>query len=144
MGFSQIVDPDEAEALEPRGDERPLDPISAALDSGAFVRSHRFAGLFIRTAVGRSPRLSVSRYYWDAEPPVAVDFRKEIRFGDEEMAAKRAYFEATGIRYVVVVDEWDEEGVSLRLTPSSDDSEAVATPDPGRLLTAPRRRSANG
>ncbi len=84
-------DPDLAELAEPHPRERPIDAVSLALGSATFVRSHRFGDLHVPTPAGRSPRLAVSRYYWELEPPVVVDFRREIRRGPAEVAAKRAY-----------------------------------------------------
>lgn len=126
-------DPDERERLEPRPLSHPLDVISMGLGGDVFVRHHRFGDLYITTPMGRSPRLSVSRYYWGLNPPVAVDFFKEIKRGRPEYDAKRAYCARLGIRYILAQDEWDEDAVAR---PASEPDAPPAKP----LLTAPRRK----
>lgn len=135
MSFSAIQDADERERAERRPIPRQLDAVSEILGSGVYIRSHRTA-LQIEISPGYlSSRITVSRYYFQLEPPVAVDFLKEIR-SKRELEAKRAYFDAQSIRYVVTVDEWDGEAVEAAITePAGDmDTESVQRP-----VTAPRR-----
>jgi hypothetical protein len=134
-----LQEQDLRERFEPRPAERPLDVISEAVGTGIFIRSHRTA-LQLDLGNGfRGRRLSVSRYYWGAEPPVAVDFRKEVQHGRPEVEAKAAYFAGAGVRYVLAVDEWDEEALSLALAPSAAEAEPG---EPQRPLVAPRRKPA--
>ena len=111
MSFTQI-DSVESEAFEPRPLPREVDLVSEQIGSPVYVQNHRI-DLHLPTPVGLSPRLTVSRFYWNVEPPVAVDFRGELRAGDEEIAAKQAWFAARDIRYLLVQDEWDEEAVLI-------------------------------
>lgn len=118
------------------------DPVSQALGQKAFVRSHRI-DLQLDMHPGRSPRLSVSRYYWDAEPPIAVDFVREIRHGKREVDAKRAYCRQRNIRYLLLANEFDEEGVRGKTAPLSSPDEAPAEPTgaPRPPQTATTRRN---
>ena len=93
---------------------RPLDPLSEAVGSQPFVVRHRFP-VSIDMGIGRSPRLSVSRYYWSAEPPVVVDFVRDLRFGRREVEVKTAWFAERNIRYVVCETEFDVETVEATL-----------------------------
>jgi hypothetical protein len=120
------------ERVEQRAPESPPDPISQALGAKVFVRNHRLGNLHIATPMGRSPRLSVSRFYWDLDPQIVVDFFKELKRGKAEYEAKKAYCAERGIRYILAADEWDEEAVRGRMEP---DTEEPAAP----LRTAPRR-----
>jgi hypothetical protein len=132
-----IQDADERERREAQPQARSLDIISLGLGADAFVRFHRFGDLYITTPMGRSPRLPVSRYYWNLDPPVAVDFKREIKRGVPEVEAKMAYFAERGIRYILARDEWDEEAV----LPSAPEPGEEPQPDPQAkpLLAAPRR-----
>ena len=116
---------------------RPVDIISAALGADIFVRNHRFGTLYIQTPMGRSPRLTVSRYYWNVDPPVAVDFVKEVKRGEAEVEAKREYCAARGIHYILAVDEWDEDAIR-GTTPVAESEDAPPT---APLVTAPRKKS---
>jgi hypothetical protein len=118
-----------------RPPEQIADAISTAVGSSQYVRSHRYGDLCFQTSLGRSPRLAVSRYYWDLEPPVVVDFRRELRYGQLEVDTKQAYFREHGIRYYLASDEWDED--AIRSTPTSSDA-AVPLVQQQRPVTAAR------
>lgn len=142
MSFSRINDPDAAEALEARAPEQGLDIISQALGSGVFVHNHRFGDLYIVTAMGRSPRLSVSRYYWNLEPPVAVDMARDLKFAETEVEAKQVYFAAQNIRYVLARDEWDEAAIRAAAPVTAEAEQAAErrqTQEPS-ITGAPRRK----
>lgn len=121
---------------ERRPPARAVDSVSIAVGSEHFVIHHRFGNLFVQTPMGNSPRLAVSRYYWNVEPPVAVDFRKEIRYGKQEFETKSQYCKRQGIRYVMVNDKWAGEEVEDQLKELAplEESEAPVKP----LLTEPR------
>lgn len=123
--------------------KRPLDTISERLGTGIYIERHRLSLQIVEGAF-RSPRLRISRFYWDLTPPVAVDFVRELRHGAVEVAAKRDYFKKAGIRYILASNEWDEEaqglnkpGVSRSSAPESRPPES--SPTTGRRpVTAPR------
>lgn len=137
MSLTGITNLDPDEIAEPRPMRQPPDSVSQAVGSAVFVRSHRFAELYIEGSMGRSPRLPVSRFYWDLEPQVVVDFKREVKRGPAEVAVKRAYCEKHGIRYLLVSDEFDAEGITEALAPTTPTTEAVEAQKP---RTAPRRR----
>ncbi len=93
----------------------PPDPIGDLLGSRVCSRRHRFGSLYLELERGRSPRLAVSRYYWNLEPPTVVDYRTELRFGRVEVEGKQAYFAARGIRYLLCADEWDVDVLAAQL-----------------------------
>jgi hypothetical protein len=86
------------------------DPISAVLGHGSYVRNHRYGMMQISFPQGGlSPRLRFTRFYWQADPPIAVDMLRDLRFGRVEVAWKMAYCQEQGIAYYVCKDEWDIE-----------------------------------
>lgn len=141
MSHQLLTESDLAELRESRPATRQADPIDLAVGHHAFVVRHRF-DVHVQTKIGPGPRLSVSRFYWAATPPTAVDFVRDLRGGalysvEQEIAAKRSYFEAAGIRYVIAADEFDEDCIRPTAVAPSDGAEAV---EGTRPLTAPRRR----
>lgn len=121
---------------------RPPDSIGIAVGSAFCVTNHRFGDLYIDTPAGRSPRLSVSRYYWELAPPVAVDFVRDLRFGEQELGVKKRYFREHNIRYILIKDMFDGEGAEAALAALEDDAVQTApqTPQGSKPLTGPRRR----
>jgi hypothetical protein len=138
-----VIDIDPAERFEAHLAPRTTDILSEAIGSAAFVVHHRL-GIYLTMGTGlRSPRLAVSRYYFDATPPTAVDFVRELRFAEAEVAAKRAWCAERGIRYLLAIDEFDEDAprrpASAPLAGSAGDSGAEPLGQPP--ATAPRRRA---
>lgn len=140
MSFTHINDPEAAERLEQHLPQRTvLDPISSALGASVFVAKHRL-DLHIETPLGRSPRLYVSRYYWDLDPPVAVDFVREIQYAAKEVAVKRAFCRERNIRYILCASEFDEEAITgSPMTPPEETPSSSGAPQ--KPVTAPRRRN---
>jgi hypothetical protein len=126
------------ETFEARPVHRVPDPVSLAVGSAAFISRHRFDDLrAAATRPGLTSRYVFSRYYFDAVPPVAIDFISQIRGGKTEVHAKTTYCEGRGIRYLVVTNQWDDESVEAQLRGVTlNDPEGPPPP----LLTAPRRK----
>jgi len=101
--------------VEPRPLRRPLDPVSIAAGSDHFAVHYRFDDLLLPVRLGDTQRLTVSRYYWDVVPPLAVDFRREVRYGVREVEAKREFFSSRRVRYVLVHDKWAGEEVEYQI-----------------------------
>lgn len=116
------------------------DAVCVALGRDYFIAPYRFTRLFVESPAGRSPRLAVSRYYWDLTPPVAVDFVRDISYGEAELEVKKAYFASRNIRYLLVKDAWDGEGAEKALLRYlSDTEQARVTQNAAKPLTGPRR-----
>lgn len=115
------------------------DGIGIAVGSTHYVTNHRFPDLYISTDGGRTPRLSVSRYYWDLEPPVAVDMLRNIKYGEMEIAFKKQYFKDRDMYYIWVKDDWDGERAEQQLTALRPDPEQRLRDSVGPLV-GPRRK----
>jgi hypothetical protein len=116
---------------------RTPDVLSEILGARTYARRHRF-GVRLQRGAAQSPKLSVSRFYFDTDPPTAVDFVPEIKRGKAEVLAKYTYCEVHGIRYILLASEWDEEGLTDLLQIVSPESFDAAGP-PADLLIAPRK-----
>lgn len=116
---------------------RLVDAVSVAVGASHFVQNHRLA-IQIRFEVGVSRRLRVSRFYWDLTPPVAIDFVESLVYGEDEVAAKKQYFEGQEIRYILAKGPWDGESVDHALT-KIETPEIAAVLDAAKPLSGPRR-----
>ncbi len=97
---------------------QPTDPISSAVGSSLYSAHHRFPDLRVslyQQLAMKGGGLAVSRYYFATKVVVDV-IRQPLRF-QKEIAAKRAYCAQKGLRYVLVSDEFDDEGVRSQLSP---------------------------
>jgi hypothetical protein len=82
--------------------------------------------------------LAVSRYYFSARPPVAVDVLPQPKRAKNEIAAKRAYCKRNGIRYVVVADNYDDQGVREQLAELA--APVATASEPARRRPAAQKR----
>lgn len=143
--FEMGINPDEIR--EPLPPEQQDDAISSVVGSSTYVRNHRFEDLRLRIGGAQAPRLTVSRFYWNATPPTVIDFYSELRFGRAEALAKGAYCQERVIRYVLLADQHDlerlaqEYGLTVDALPEVADvrppTATVATPDPTPAPDAP-------
>jgi hypothetical protein len=92
----------------------PSDPISTVVGSPLYSAHHRFPDL--RMDVMASGALGVSRFYFQAG--VVVDIIEHPRRFQAEIARKRQYCKEHGLRYVLVTDAFDDEGVRKQLEPA--------------------------
>lgn len=132
-----------AEALEVGLDRQDLDAINIAVGCGHYVQNHRTQA-YIDFGGYRSPRLTVSRYYWDLEPPLAVDFVRDLKHKDKELevGTKRQHFTEQDIRYILLRDAFDGEGAEAALArletgAKKPESDPV---DYKKPVTGPRRK----
>lgn len=98
----------------------PSDVISDIVGSPVYSARHRFADLRMTMfGTGRmaSDGLAVSRFYFGVQPMVAVDIIEHQERFKAEIAAKRAYCAEHGIRYALVAEPFDDDGVRQQLTP---------------------------
>lgn len=117
------------------------DAVSVAVGCKHYVSNHKFNNLFIQMPLGRSPRLSITRYYWDLDKPVAVDFVRDLRWGEQEIATKKEYFADKDTIYILVKDVWDGEGVEAALASAEYGEDVVSSiNNAARPLMGPRRR----
>lgn len=99
-----MIQPDLDELLEPGPRYAGQDVLSTAIGSDAFSHHHTLG--LSQNAVGYPLRLRVSRFYFMADPKVAVDLEREA--GEPyEREAKAAWCAGRGWRYVVVKDAFD-------------------------------------
>ena len=122
---------------------RTQDVLSDILGARSYVRFHRMS-VRLRGNTGVSSKLQVSRFYFDTEPPTAVDFLGEVKRGKPEILAKYAYCEAHRIRYVLLANEWDTDGLQAlfqALNPAAES--ATVAKVPADLLIAPRKPRGN-
>jgi hypothetical protein len=99
----------------------PEDVISAAIGVPMYSANHRFEDLrtlMIGAVRTSSTALAVSRFYFSASPPVVVDVIEHPKRFEPEITAKRAYCSSHGIRYVLVEDSFDDDGVREQLRPA--------------------------
>ncbi len=112
------------------------DAVSMVVGSDAYVAGYRPAGLRARPGL---PPLVVSRFYFAARPRVAVDVVADPSKWVGEIAAKRDWCARENIRYVLVGDPWDADGVKAAL--------AAYEPPAGGAMpvrAAPRHRRPDG
>lgn len=145
VSFARINDSEDDERQEQHTYQPAVvDPVSVALAASVFVSKHRF-DVHIETQLGRSPRLYVSRYYWSLNPPVAVDFVRDMAYGPKEEQVKRAFFGARNIRYLILVNEFDDEAILGTPAPPSAGSDGESEESPPvetqKPVVAPRRRN---
>lgn len=111
------------------------DPLSAALGQEVFVTNHRYGDMFIALPQGgRTPRLRFSRYYWRADPPIAVDWARDLRFGKAEVRMKIAYCAEHGVRYYVCKDENDVETLQAQVPGMTEDEDVPVVHAPPRTI----------
>lgn len=115
------------------------DAVCVAVGCKHYVQKHRTNCHMPQPGGGISARLSVSRYYWDLEPPVAVDFASELgRDPAGEVQAKKEYFAANNVLYVLVRDAFDGEGTEAAL---ANLTQTERRAEHKHLLMAPRKET---
>lgn len=138
MNDARLTERQEAEiALAER---QQVDAISDVVGSGVYSARHRFQDL--REALFEEARhgsLAVSRFYFSVDPRVVVDIEPKPGMVAREIAAKRAYCERNGIRYVLIADPFDDVGVRAQLAHIDPDPEPpTAVVKPHTTVNRPR------